>query len=88
MRWAARVMRSVIVDFARRRRAERRGGGKAAVRLTTDIGAVSSGEPEVLRVHDALEEMAARDRRMAADQPAACRSRLRARASPPASAAP
>ena len=65
MRWAARVMRSVIVDFARRRRAERRGGGKAAVRLTTDIGVVSSGEPEVLRVHDALEEMAARDRRMA-----------------------
>ena len=26
MRWAGRVMRSVIVDFARRRKAERRGG--------------------------------------------------------------
>ena len=31
MRWAAQVMRSVIVDFARRRLAERRGGGAAHV---------------------------------------------------------
>lgn len=29
MRWAGRVMRSVIVDFARRRGADRRGGGAA-----------------------------------------------------------
>jgi RNA polymerase sigma factor (TIGR02999 family) len=65
MRWAGRVMRSVIVDFARRRGAERRGGGKASVTLTTDIGAVPSGASEILRVHDALDEMATHDRRMA-----------------------
>ena len=30
LRWAGRVMRSVIVDLARRRLAERRGGGMTA----------------------------------------------------------
>ena len=65
LRWAARVMRSVIVDFARRRQAARRGGGQEAVTLTTGIAGVPAGESEILRVHDALEEMAARDRRMA-----------------------
>ena len=65
MRWAGRVMRSVIVDFARRRQTERRGGGKANVRLTTGIGVAPPGESEILRLHDALEEMAARDRHMA-----------------------
>jgi RNA polymerase sigma factor (TIGR02999 family) len=34
MRWAGRVMRSVIVDFARRRNAERRGGHVDRVTLT------------------------------------------------------
>ena len=65
LRWAGRVMRSVIVDFARRRLAERRGGGKAVVTLSTDVGAVPAGESEIIRVHDALEEMAAHDQRMA-----------------------
>jgi RNA polymerase sigma factor (TIGR02999 family) len=66
MRWAGRVMRSVIVDFARRRKAERRGGGMAHVTLTTQIGAgIPSGEREILRVHDALDEMASLDARMA-----------------------
>ena len=65
MRWAGRAMRSVIVDFARRRLAARRGGGAPPVRLATDFGFVSSGESEILRVHDALEAMAARDQRMA-----------------------
>jgi ECF sigma factor len=60
MRWAARAMRSVIVDFARRRQALRRGGGQGKVTLTTGIVDVASGEAEILRVHSALEEMAAR----------------------------
>jgi RNA polymerase sigma factor (TIGR02999 family) len=65
MRWAARVMRSVIVDFARRRLADRRGGGRTHLTLTTQIGAgASGGENEILRVHDALDELAALDRRM------------------------
>jgi RNA polymerase sigma factor (TIGR02999 family) len=65
MRWASRVMRSVIVDFVRRRQAERRGGGKLVVTLTTGIGDVASGASEILRVHEALEQMASRDPRMA-----------------------
>jgi RNA polymerase sigma factor (TIGR02999 family) len=65
MRWAGRVMRSVIVDFARRGQAVRRGGG--AVRLTLTTGAqheIAGGEIEILRVHEALEEMAAMDPRL------------------------
>ena len=66
MRWAGRVMRSVIVDFARRRQAERRGGGQAHITLTTQIGArLPAGEHEILRVHEALDEFAALDARMA-----------------------
>jgi RNA polymerase sigma factor (TIGR02999 family) len=66
MRWAARVMRSVIVDFARRRLAGRRGGGMKPITLTTAIGApVPRGQSEIVCVHEALEDMAARDARMA-----------------------
>ena len=66
MRWAAQVMRSVIVDFARRRVAARRGGG--ASRVTFDIelaaAATAGGEDEILGVHQALERIAAVDQRM------------------------
>jgi RNA polymerase sigma factor (TIGR02999 family) len=66
MRWAGRVMRSVIVDFARRRQAARRGGGGEHIALTTGIGAqLRDGAQEILRVHDALDEMAKLDARMA-----------------------
>jgi RNA polymerase sigma factor (TIGR02999 family) len=67
MRYAGRVMRSVIVDFARRRNADRRGGGAAHVPLTLEIGdgASAAGEKEILRVHEALEGLAKLDGRMA-----------------------
>lgn len=66
MRYAGRVMRSVIVDFARRRGASRRGGGPAQgkVTLRTEDGA-SAGAAEILRVHEALESLAHVDARMA-----------------------
>ncbi len=66
MRWAGRVMRSVIVDLARRRLANRRGGGVTSLTLTTSAGShVATGESEIVRVHEALNELAARDQRMA-----------------------
>jgi len=65
MRWSGRVMRSVIVDFARRRQADRRGGAVAHLTLTTQIDARPAGEGEILRVHDALGEIAAVDPRLA-----------------------
>ena len=66
MRWAGRVMRSVIIDIARRSQAERRGGGAHHVALTTKLGAhATHGEDEILRVHAALDELAAADARLA-----------------------
>lgn len=66
MGYAARAMRNIITDFARARLAERRGGGASDVTLDTGIAqsAASTGEKEVLRVHEALEELAAVDERM------------------------
>jgi RNA polymerase sigma factor (TIGR02999 family) len=66
LRWAGRVMRSVIVDIARRGKSERRGGGAPHVTLTTRVGVHASyGEEEILRVHDALEDLAAAAPRLA-----------------------
>lgn len=64
--YAARVMRSVIIDFARARQAERRGGNADHVVLDTDIGASAAApENDVLRVHEALEVLAQADQRLA-----------------------
>lgn len=64
--YAARVMRSVIVDFARARLAERRGGGANRVMLNTDIAReIATPEKDVLRVHEALEVLAKADERLA-----------------------
>jgi RNA polymerase sigma factor (TIGR02999 family) len=64
MRWAAQVMRSVIVDFVRRRLAARRGGGAARVTFDVELTAVSTAEEEILSVHQALDRIAAIDPRM------------------------
>jgi RNA polymerase sigma factor (TIGR02999 family) len=58
MRWAAQVMRSVIVDYARRRLAARRGGGGEHVTLDDYAASTPSAEAEILGVHEALERMA------------------------------
>ncbi len=65
MRWAAQVMRSVIVDFARRRVAARRGGGAAPVTLDVEVvAAAAHGEEEILSVHQALDRIAVVDPRL------------------------
>jgi RNA polymerase sigma factor (TIGR02999 family) len=59
-------MRSVIVDMARARQSERRGGDADHFTLNTSLGdATKQGEDEVLRVHEALEELGALDPRLA-----------------------
>lgn len=64
--YAARVMRSVVVDLVRARRADRRGGGAAHVTLDTAvIDGMASGADEVLQVHDALDCLAATEPRLA-----------------------
>jgi RNA polymerase sigma factor (TIGR02999 family) len=66
MRWAGRVMRSVIVDFARRRKADRRGGDAARVTLTDRlVPGRMPPEDEILRVHEALDQIAGLDQRLA-----------------------
>jgi len=64
--YASRTMRSVIVDFARKRQAECRGGDVVIVTLT---GAVAEPQPaaadDIMRVHEALEDLARIDARLA-----------------------
>jgi|SRR5882672_1403249 len=63
--YAARAMRSVIVDFARQQHAERRGGDLLHVTLgTTAAGSVAADDGEVLRVHEALNELGKIDPRL------------------------
>lgn len=65
--YAARVMRSVIVDLARARLAERRGGAAEHVALDTEQADRIAVEPEdeVVRVHEALEVLAQADEQLA-----------------------
>lgn len=65
MAYAAKVMRSVVVDLAREQQAQRRGGGLAFVTLDTALaGGLPSGEDEILRIHEALEALGAIDARL------------------------
>jgi RNA polymerase sigma factor (TIGR02999 family) len=64
--YASRVMRSVIVDFARARQAERRGGDAEHLVLDTALGdKLAAPESDVLRVHEALDVLAQADERLA-----------------------
>ena len=60
---SARLMRRVLVDLARSRHADKRGGG--AVRVTLDEAAIGGVAPEadVIRLDDALQALAALDER-------------------------
>jgi RNA polymerase sigma factor (TIGR02999 family) len=63
MAYAASAMRSVVVDFARRRAAARRGGDVEHVTLTEGL-AESGSEQEILQVHAALEMLEKVDPRL------------------------
>jgi RNA polymerase sigma factor (TIGR02999 family) len=54
---AARAMRSILVDFARRRKAQKRGGGRGKVTLDESAHAGKHPSAEVVAVHDALEKL-------------------------------
>ena len=63
--YAASAMRSIVVDYVRRRRADRRGGGAAAVTLNTGhVEGIGTSDEEILEVHDALEVLADVDARL------------------------
>jgi len=64
--YASRVMRSVIVNAARDRLAEKRGGDRKPLTLSTGLAAdIPQGEEMILHVHEALETLEQADERLA-----------------------
>jgi len=63
--YAARVMRSVIVDFARQRQTERRGGDVIRTPLTTQLAEeTTAGEDQVVLINEAIEALQVHDERL------------------------
>jgi RNA polymerase sigma factor (TIGR02999 family) len=61
--YAATAMRSIAIDAARQRSAQRRGGAERHVTLTPELDellaqAADPGAPDVLRLHEALQALA------------------------------
>jgi len=63
-RTAARAMRAVLVDHARAKQAEKRGGGLAAVELGSEISQPERPELDVLILDETLQRLAARDEQL------------------------
>jgi RNA polymerase sigma factor (TIGR02999 family) len=64
--YASQIMRTVVVNTARDRRAEKRGGEARPVTLSTQIASdLAADEETILRVHEALDELAAVEPRLA-----------------------
>lgn len=63
--YAARVMRGLIIDMVRERRALKRGGAFHITRLPTDVGDDAPGDAQLTRLSEALDELATRDPRLA-----------------------
>ena len=65
MGYAARVMRGLIVDLVRERRALKRGGAYHITRLPTEVEDCGESTTDLARLSDALDELAVRDPRLA-----------------------
>ena len=63
MGYAARVMRGLIIDFVRERRALKRGADYQITELPAEVAAAE--DIDLPRLSDALDELAARDPRLA-----------------------
>jgi RNA polymerase sigma-70 factor, ECF subfamily len=61
---ASRAMRQILVDYARRYRAQRRGGGMRRVSLTDAAAADEKQAELLLAVHEALERLSAMNDRL------------------------
>jgi RNA polymerase sigma factor (TIGR02999 family) len=58
---AAQVMRRILVDHARARRAAKRGGGAIRVTLSEDVGGSGSAPFDLLALDEALERLSSLD---------------------------
>jgi len=64
--YAARAMRTVVIDLVRARQAERRGGGQEVLTLNTAVvEQTPQPEDDVLKVHEALDELTQCEPRLA-----------------------
>lgn len=63
---ASQAMRRLLVDHARARNREKRGGGALKIRLDEGQGLSVQRDADVLALHDALEELETIDKRQAA----------------------
>jgi hypothetical protein len=65
MAYAARVMRGLIIDYARNRQAQKRGGQFEITSIRTDIAESIPDAADLVPLSDALDELAAADTRLA-----------------------
>ena len=66
MGYASRVMRGVIIDYARRRQAQKRGGLFEITSIATDVPEAAASDPdELMRLSDALDDLETDDPRLA-----------------------
>jgi len=64
--YASHVMRSVVVDTARRHMAEKRGGNKPNLTLNTDIvDSITASDEQIIKLHETLEELGTLEPRLA-----------------------
>jgi RNA polymerase sigma factor (TIGR02999 family) len=63
--YAARVMRGLIIDLVRERRALKRGAAFHITQLPTEVGASGEEEVALTRLSEALDELATHDARLA-----------------------
>jgi len=63
--YAARVMRGLIIDFVRERRALKRGGDFHITQLPTEVPESDKDEIDLSRLAEALDELAVRDAKLA-----------------------
>lgn len=64
MGYASRVMRGLIIDYARSRQAQKRGGEFAITSISTDVLDPATDAAELQRISDALDELAGVDERL------------------------
>lgn len=63
--YAARVMRGLLIDMLRERLALKRGSGFHITQLNTEVAEVQADVTEASRLSEALDELAAKDARLA-----------------------
>jgi len=61
---AARAMRQVLVDYARRRDASKRGGAWERITLSDELAAEGEVTADLLELHEALERLSAQHERL------------------------